>query len=47
MTNNTIIHNIPDILFSVLEFSGCVCISFILGICWERTCRRSGRVDIT
>ncbi len=45
MKNNTIIHDLPNILFTVLEFSGCVVISFILGICFERMCSRRGRID--
>ena len=46
MKNNTIHHDIPDILFSVLEFSGCIFISFVLGICYERACSRRGRIDL-
>ena len=48
MRNNTIHTEIPDILFSVLEFSGCVVFSFILGVCFERTkcCDRRGRIDL-
>ena len=46
MRNETIYHNIPTIAFSILEFIGCAMIAFVLGICYERTCSRRGRIDL-
>jgi len=48
MRNNTIYHDIPYIAFTILEFTGCAMMSFILGICFERArcCRRRGQIDL-
>ena len=48
MENNTIYHNIPYVAFTILEFTAISVISFILGICFERTqiCRRRGSIDL-
>ena len=46
MTNHSNIHGIPAYLFTVLEIVGFSAISFILGICWDRACRRRRGIDI-
>lgn len=48
MRNNTIYHDIPYVAFTILEFSAVSIISFVLGICYERTrcCGRRGQIDI-
>jgi len=47
MSNKTIYHNMPYIAFTVLEFVGCAAVAFILGICYERVCRRRrGTIDL-
>jgi len=46
MKNNTIYNSIPYIAFTILEFVGCAMIAFVLGIFYERTCHRRGRIDL-
>lgn len=46
MRNNTIYHDIPYVAFTILEFTAVSVISFVLGICYERTCHKRRQIDL-